>query len=100
MTGWAKFWAMFLSPATARFILALLALGMAGGVMAGLMLLEVAEKNREPLLIAVGIVLNLASVAFGYYFGSTARGDTREPEPPPPITAQSVLNLDGAELDR
>jgi F0F1-type ATP synthase membrane subunit c/vacuolar-type H+-ATPase subunit K len=81
MTGWAKFWEMLLSPATARFILALLALGLAASVMWGLMTQQVDERNREPLLIAVGIVMNLASVAFGYYFGSTARGDAKPSDP-------------------
>lgn len=82
MTGWARFWALFLTPATARFILALIALGMAGGVMAGLMTLQIDERNREPVMLAVGIVMSLASTAFGYYFGSTARGDTSATPPP------------------
>jgi len=88
MNGWAKFWALFLTPATARFILALIALGMAGGVMAGLMTLQIDERNREPVMLAVGIVMSLASSAFGYYFGSTARGDTAAPALPPPAEPQ------------
>jgi hypothetical protein len=75
MTGWATFWDKFLSPATARFILALLALGVAFYALYGLMNGEIVESNRDALLLALGIILGLSSTAYGYYFGSTARGD-------------------------
>lgn len=75
MSGWQSFWRSFLSPQTARFVLALLALGIASYALYGLMNQEVVESNREPLLLALGIILGLSSTAYGYYFGSTARGD-------------------------
>lgn len=81
MTGWQAFWFRFLSPATARFILALLALGVACYALYGLMNGEIVESNREALLLALGIILGLSSTAYGYYFGSTARGDDRQPPP-------------------
>jgi hypothetical protein len=74
------FWYRFLSPQTARFILALLALGMAQYVMMRLMGIEIKASNRDALLLALGIVLGLSKDAFSYYFGSTARGDERPQE--------------------
>lgn len=80
MTGWAKFWAMFLSPATARFILALLALALAAYTLNGLMTNEIVTTNRDAFMLAIGLVLGLSTTAFGYYFGSTARGDDKTPQ--------------------
>lgn len=100
MTGWAKFWAMFLSPATARFILALLALAVASYALYGLMNREVVASNRDALLLALGIILGLSKDAYSYYFGSTARGDERALPPKDPLPASGVLDLEGAEIDR
>lgn len=80
MTNWQAFWFRVLSPATARFILALLALAVASYALYGLMNGEIVESNREALLLALGIILGLSSTAYGYYFGSTARGDDRPME--------------------
>lgn len=77
MTGWQAFWFRVLSPATARFILALLALAVATYALYGLMSGEIVETNREALMLALGVILGLSSTAYGYYFGSTARGDDR-----------------------
>lgn len=77
---WAAFWQRLLSPQTARFVLALLALGMAQYVMHRLMGTEIKQTNRDALLLALGIVLGLSKDAFGYYFGSTARSDERPVE--------------------
>lgn len=77
MTGWRAFWFRLLSPATARFILALLALAVATYALYGLMTGEIVESNREALMLALGVVLGLSSTAYNYYFGSTARGDDR-----------------------
>lgn len=80
MTGWHEFWRRALSPPTARFILALLAVGMAQYTMMRLMGAEIKTANRDALMLALGIVLGLSKDAFGYYFGSTARGDERPQE--------------------
>jgi len=75
VSGWREFWARVLSPQTARFILALLAIGMAQYAMMKLMGQEIRASNRDALMLALGIVLGLSKDAFGYYFGSTARSD-------------------------
>lgn len=93
MTGWQGFWTRLLSPQTARFILALLAIGMAQYTMMSLMGQEIRASNRDALMLALGIVLGLSKDAFGYYFGSTARGDenpvetkiVNEPKDPVPV---------------
>lgn len=77
MNGWRAFWLRVLSPQTARFILALLALAMAQYAMHKLMGNEIKVTNRDALMLALGIVLGLSKDAFGYYFGSTARNDER-----------------------
>lgn len=84
MTGWQAFWLRLMSPQSARFILALLALAMAQYVMSRLMGTEIKMSNRDALLLALGLVLGLSKDAFGYYFGSTARGDER----PLPVEVQ------------
>lgn len=105
MTGWAKFWGAFLSPATARFILALLALALASYALYGLMNREIVQSNRDAMMLALGIILGLSSTSYGYYFGSTARGDekgvdkpaTGKPQDPVHIT-DDTLDLAGAEV--
>lgn len=77
MTIWRAFFERLLSPQTARFILALLAIGMAQYAMMSLMGQEIRASNRDALMLALGIVLGLSKDAFGYYFGSTARSDER-----------------------
>lgn len=77
---WSEFFHRLMSPQSARFILALLALGMAQYVMMRLMGIEIKASNRDALLLALGIVLGLSKDAFSYYFGSTARGDERPHE--------------------
>ena len=73
-----NFWRRILSPTTARFVLALLALGFAA--FGGLMLLNGTAKveTNEAAIFAVGQLFALASMAFAYYFGSTARGDEKQ----------------------
>jgi hypothetical protein len=80
MIAWRQFWLRVLSPQTARFILALLAVAMAQYAMMRLMGTEIKASNRDALMLALGIVLGLSKDAFGYYFGSTARGDERPVE--------------------
>jgi hypothetical protein len=80
MTGWARFWSLILSPATARFILALLAVALASYALYGLMNQEIVQSNRDAMMLALGLVLGLSTTAFGYYFGSTARGDDKTPQ--------------------
>ena len=90
---WRSFWERILSPQTARFVLALIALAMAQYAMFRLMGFEVKAGNRDALMLALGLVLGLSKDAFGYYFGSTARNDerpaqvevTNPPEHPVPV---------------
>ena len=81
MTGWSQFWLNFwttlLSPATARFILALASIGVGFYALEALMTKRVEPTNREALFMALGIMLGLAKDAYSYYFGSTARGDDK-----------------------
>ncbi len=105
MTGWAKFWGMFLSPATARFILALLAVALSAYALYGLMNREIVQSNRDAMMLALGLILGLSTTAYGYYFGSTARGDEKQPtqpatgKPSDPIhVADDTLDLTGAEV--
>lgn len=77
MIAWREFWGRILSPQTARFVLALLAVGMAQYTMMQLMGREIKPTNRDALMLALGLVLGLSKDAFSYYFGSTARGDER-----------------------
>lgn len=82
MTGWGRFLALFLSPATARFILALLAVALASYALYGLMEREIVQSNRDAMMLALGLILGLSTTAYGYYFGSTARGDEKGPHLP------------------
>ncbi len=74
------FFARFLSAETARFILALL--GLAAAVFGANKLLVADNKleTSQAAVFAVGQLFALASLAFGYYFGSTARGDAAHPK--------------------
>lgn len=84
MTGWQAFWSRLLSPATARFILAMLALLLSAGGAFALMTGRTQVGSEDAVIFALGALFGLASNAFGYYFGSTARGDDR------PVEAQIV----------
>lgn len=57
-----------------RGLIALLAI--AGGLMglAGLYFVPIPEGNREPLLLALGLVLGWGSTVIGYEFGSSPAG--------------------------
>lgn len=72
-----SFWERILSPQTARFVLALLALILAGGATFYLMSEQLDPDGEQAVIFAVGQLFALAMLAFGYYFGSTARGDDR-----------------------
>lgn len=85
MTSWAAFWSSFwlrlMSPQTARFVLALASLALAGaGAYTLLTPSEEGETNSEAAIFAIGQLFALATMAFGYYFGSTARNDDRPQE--------------------
>jgi hypothetical protein len=76
MIVWREFWHRILSPQTARFVLALLALGFAA--YGADKLIDLADKEAgQASVFAVGQLFALATMAFGYYFGSTARADER-----------------------
>lgn len=77
------FWDRLMTAQTARFILALLALGCAA--YDANKLINMGEKDAgQAAVFAAGQLFALATMAFGYYFGSTARGDER------PIETQIV----------
>ena len=93
MTRWQAFWQRILSPPTARFILALLALFFAAGGAFYLMSGQVEGENKDAAIFALGALFGLAPNGFNYYFGSTARGDEKPveaeivnpPEEPVPV---------------
>lgn len=86
-----------MSPQTARFILALLALGCAA-YGANLLIGREGQRAGQAAIFAVGQLFALATMAFGYYFGSTARGDTEPakvevsntPNRPVPVEPQTA----------
>ena len=73
---WRELWNRLLSPQTARFVLALLALGFAA-YGANILIGREGDEAGQAATFAVGQLFALATLAFGYYFGSTARGDER-----------------------
>lgn len=76
---WRELWSRLLSPQTARFILALLALGFAA-YGANVLIGRDGDEAGQAATFAVGQLFALATLAFGYYFGSTARGDENPTE--------------------
>ncbi len=60
----------------ALFRAALGAIALAGGLMGlgGLYFVPIPEGNREPLLLALGLVLGWGSTVIGYEFGSSPAG--------------------------
>lgn len=77
---WRTFWQRVLSPQTARFILALLSLSLAAYGANALLDDKDGEEAGQAAIFAVGQLFALATMAFGYYFGSTARSDDRPQE--------------------
>lgn len=70
------FWARFLTVQTARFVLALTSLGLAGAGAFTLLAPETqGERNSEAAIFAVGQLFGLAALAFGHYFTTAARAD-------------------------
>lgn len=76
---WRTFWQRVLSPQTARFVLALLALG-CSAYGANILIQRDGQEAGQAAVFAVGQLFALATMAFGYYFGSTARSDDRPQE--------------------
>ena len=60
----------------ARFRSALGLVALVGGLLglAGLYFVPIPEGNREPLLLALGLVLGWGSTVIGYEFGSSPAG--------------------------
>jgi hypothetical protein len=58
-------------PDPIRAALAIVALVGGLGGMAGLYFVPIPEGNREPLLLALGLVLGWGSTVIGYEFGSS-----------------------------
>lgn len=91
--AWREFWNRVLSPQTARFVLALLALFFAAGGAFYLMSGYVRDANKDAVIFALGALFGLASTSFTYYFGSTARNDEQpletrivnDPQQPVPV---------------
>lgn len=75
---WTAFFHRLLSPQTARFILALLALG-AATFGANKLLNQQGTEASQAAVFAVGQLFGLAVLAFTYYFGSTAKRDDETP---------------------
>lgn len=95
---WKAFWQRMLSPQTARFVLALLSLFASTGATFWLMSRAINVDLKEVVVFAIGQMYALATMAFGYYFGSTARNDERplpthivnEPGDPVPTTVEDA----------
>lgn len=79
MTKWQAFFTRLMSPQTARFVLALLALG-SSAYGAYILIGRDGQEAGQAAIFAVGQLFALATMAFGYYFGSTARSDDRAVE--------------------
>lgn len=64
------------TPPFASFRAGLAFLAVTGGLlgMAGLYFVPIPEANREPLLLALGLVLGWGSTVIGYEFGSSPAG--------------------------
>lgn len=73
---WTALWRRFLSPQTARFVLSLLALNFSA-FGAYLLIAPTKAEPGQAAVFAVGQLFALSTMAFGYYFGSTARNDER-----------------------
>lgn len=71
------FWHRVLSPQTARFILSLLSLLASSGATFWLMNRSIEAETKDVVVFAFGQLFALTAMAFGYYFGSTARNDER-----------------------
>lgn len=69
------FWQQVLSPPTARFILALLSLIFADLAFVLILKWGISAEDEQIVTFALGQLFALPFMAFGYYFGSTARGD-------------------------
>jgi len=61
---------------TSRYRTLLSLVAMIGGLLglAGLYFVPIPEGNREPLLLALGLVLGWGSTVIGYEFGSSPAG--------------------------
>lgn len=74
------FWQRILSPPTARFILALMALIGSAAAIFWLMAYSIRTEAEDAVIFGLGMLFGLAKDAFNYYFGSTARGDEKPNE--------------------
>ena len=54
-----------------RFVLAIIAILIGGGILAALIAFQIPEGNVEPLLLALGLVLGWGGTVFGFYFGTS-----------------------------
>ncbi|NVD44379.1 hypothetical protein [Qipengyuania atrilutea] len=54
-----------------RFVLALIAIVLGGLIVAALIFWPIPEGNREPLMLALGLVLAWGGTAYGFFFGSS-----------------------------
>ena len=95
--GWQTMWERLLSPATARFILALLALLAAAGGTFYLMAFGLDVDAEQAVIFALGQLVGLSLLAVGYYFGSTARGDERPNETKIVNTADDPAQVENVE---
>ena len=54
-----------------RFVLAIIVIVLGGLIVAALIFVTIPEGNREPLLLALGLVLAWGGKGFDYYFGTS-----------------------------
>lgn len=60
-----------MSKQTIRFVLALLAMAVGAAICAALIFVPIPDGNREPLLLALGLVLGWGGIALAFYFGTS-----------------------------
>lgn len=102
MTGWQAFWNRILSIDTARFILALMSLCFASGLVMMLMTgIASIDESKEALVnFALGQMFALSMVAFHGYFGRPEHDRFHSYSPPREnYASKPPLPLDGFEKD-
>lgn len=76
-SAFREFWLRVLSPQTARFVLAGASLLAADAAFYMVLQQDLPQGKIQLVTFALGQLFALPFMAFGYYFGSTARGDER-----------------------
>ena len=82
-------------PAIIRFTLALVAIGIGGGILAALVAFPIPDGNTEPLLLALGLVLGWGGTVFSFYFGNSDTDAQASGKPGDPVHYEEETEDDG-----